>query len=240
VLFATAGVVNTTIKRGVPMVDQDKEQSKWKEVRECVDGLDRLLLGTYFSQIKIDPRRVLFALSHYKFAAKLIGPGKSVLEVGCNDGLGTLFLGESAKKVVAVDIDETAIQEAKESYENEIMEFRHLNFLNAQIGQFDAVVSLDVVEHIYPENEDTYFKTIHENLKTHGICIVGTPNKTSEKYASEPSKIGHVNLFEWDRFKAAMEKYFHNVFIFSGNDEMIHTGYYPMAHYLIGLGVGKK
>ena len=69
---------------------------------------------------------------------------------------------------------------------------------------------------------------------------MGTPNKTSETYASPASKIGHVNLFAWDRLKKAMEDRFHNVFLFSGNDEMVHTGFYPMAHYLIAVGVGPK
>ena len=101
------------------MVDQTKEVKKWDEVRETIKDMDRLLLGTYFSQIKTDPRRVLFALSHYKFAAKMIGAGKTVLEVGCNDGTGTLFLAESAKKVVAVDIDEKAIREAKDNFESD-------------------------------------------------------------------------------------------------------------------------
>jgi len=37
-----------------------------------------------------------------------------------------------------------------------------------------------------------------------------------------------------------MDKYFENSFIFSMNDEVVHTGYEPMAHYLFGMGVGLK
>lgn len=29
-------------------------------------------------------------------------------------------------------------------------------------------------------------------------------------------------------------------FLFSMNDEVVHTGYYPMAHYLIAVGIGPK
>jgi hypothetical protein len=36
-----------------------------------------------------------------------------------------------------------------------------------------------------------------------------------------------------------MAKFFHHVFIFSMNDEVVHTGFYPMAHYLLALGCGK-
>jgi hypothetical protein len=40
--------------------------------------------------------------------------------------------------------------------------------------------------------------------------------------------------------KMLLELYFHNVFIFSMNDEVVHTGYYKMAHYLLALCVGKR
>ncbi len=35
--------------------------------------------------------------------------------------------------------------------------------------------------------------------------------------------------------KALMETYFHSVFMFSMNDETVHTGYHKMAHYVIAL-----
>ena len=35
--------------------------------------------------------------------------------------------------------------------------------------------------------------------------------------------------------QAVMEQYFHTVFVFSMNDEVVHTGYYPMAHYLLAV-----
>ena len=31
-----------------------------------------------------------------------------------------------------------------------------------------------------------------------------------------------------------------NVFLFSMNDEIIHTGFYPLAHYLVAKGVGLR
>ena len=37
-----------------------------------------------------------------------------------------------------------------------------------------------------------------------------------------------------------MQQFFHNVFVFSMNDEVVHTGYFPMAHYLLALGCTLK
>ena len=40
--------------------------------------------------------------------------------------------------------------------------------------------------------------------------------------------------------KRLMQRHFHDVFIFSMNDEVIHTGFHALAHYLFALCVGKR
>ncbi|MFM8835604.1 MAG: methyltransferase type 12, partial [Actinomycetota bacterium] len=37
-----------------------------------------------------------------------------------------------------------------------------------------------------------------------------------------------------------LKKYFHSVFMFSMNDEVVHTGFFPMSHYLIAVCADKK
>lgn len=204
-------------------------------------GSESIILGPYFSyQLRHSPRHILFSLSRYKFAAKMIGEGKQILEVGCSEGLGTILLAEYAKKVVAVDANQEAIANATNNFASEKLEFIHADFLKANIGSFDAIVSFDVIEHIYPEREAEFFSVSCRHLNPYGIFIIGTPNLTADCYASAAAKEGHVNMYDWQRLVQTISKYFHQVFLFSVNDEMIHTGFYPMAHYLIGMGVGKK
>ena len=163
-----------------------------------------------------------------------------MLEIGCSEGFGTVIIAETAAKAVGIDIDGDAIREARRSFASKKVIFRRADFLDAKVGDFDAVVALDVIEHIYPENESVFFKSICRNLRKYGLCVIGTPNKTAEKYGSETSKIGHVNMYTWDRLKESMNTYFHQAFMFSVNDEVVHTGFYPMAHYLIAVGTAKK
>ena len=79
-----------------------------------------------------------------------------------------------------------------------------------------------------------------DNLDANGMCIIGTPNITSAPYASEMSQIGHVNMYSQERLAAALKKYFHQVFSFGMNDEIVHTGYAPMAHYIFCVCCHKK
>jgi hypothetical protein len=77
-------------------------------------------------------------------------------------------------------------------------------------------------------------------LDKNGVLIVGTPNESASKHAHFRSDHQHINLKSAKSIKELFEKYFFNTFIFSMNDEVVHTGFYPMGHYLFAIGVGKK
>ena len=107
-------------------------------------------------------------------------------------------------------------------------------------GAFDAAYALDVIEHIPADQELPFVGNIVRSLTSEGILILGSPSLESQPHASPPSKAGHVNCKTGKSLRALLEGFFHNVFIFSMNDEVVHTGYFPMAHYLIGIGCTRR
>ncbi len=191
-------------------------------------------------QLHHTPRRILFSLSRYKFAAKLIGEKKKVLELGCSDGLGTHLLAEFNEEVLGVDFDREVIDWSKANVKTKNVRFLCDDFLGKTYGAFDAVIAFDVIEHIYQRNEKNFFQTLCRNLIIDGICIVGTPNITASKYSGKIVNDAHVNLYSAERLKKTMENYFNNVFMLGSNDEVIHTGFPPMSQYLIAVGCYKK
>lgn len=106
--------------------------------------------------------------------------------------------------------------------------------------QHDGLYSLDVIEHIAPRDEQTYLVNLRDSLTDDGVLIIGTPSLESQRHASPPSLAGHVNCKSGSDLKTLLEIYFKNVFLFSMNDEVVHTGFYPMAHYLLAIGCGRK
>jgi 2-polyprenyl-3-methyl-5-hydroxy-6-metoxy-1,4-benzoquinol methylase len=189
-----------------------------------------------------DPKRTLFTLARYKFVAKMLAGAQHVLEVGCADAFGTRLVQQSVSKVTAVDFDPVFIDDVKARQDPAWpMECFVHDLLDGPVsGSFDAIYSLDVLEHINPENESQFVSNILASLDEHGVMIVGMPSLESQAYASPQSKIGHVNCKSGNDLKTLFERYFHNVFLFSMNDEVVHTGFYPMAHYVIVLCCGKK
>lgn len=189
---------------------------------------------------KNDPKRLSFVLSRYQFAAEMACQKGTIIELGCSSGIGAPFLSQKMDSYTGVDLDEQALLNAKKNFPSSKFNFIYDDFMGKNFGTFDAVVSLDVVEHILPEFEEIYFNTVFQHLNNDGICVIGTPNITSSPYASECSKMGHVNLYSQERLVSVLKNYFHHVLPFGMNDETVHTGYAPMAHYLMCVGCHKK
>jgi cyclopropane fatty-acyl-phospholipid synthase-like methyltransferase len=199
-------------------------------------------LGPYTTHIwRHDPRHLGFLLARYKFVAKMLEGKESALEIGCGDAFGVPVVAQTVKHIHGVDFEPMLMEDNRSRLKGINCSFSVVDITKGRPdGKFDAAYSLDVIEHIPKEIEHKYFENIASVLPKNGIFIMGTPNVTANAYASEASKIGHINLKSHAEIKKTMSQYFENVFVFSMNDEVVHTGYGPMAHYLIGMGVGVR
>jgi 2-polyprenyl-3-methyl-5-hydroxy-6-metoxy-1,4-benzoquinol methylase len=218
------------------------ENKNWNQIRELINGQD-MQLGPYFGhQVLNSPRHLLFTLSRYKFAAKMLPRNRisKVLEVGCSEGIGSLLLAETGNEVVAVDMDKKAIDCANKNIKKQNITYQNADILKSNLGKFDAVISLDVIEHIEKADEPLFLQAIVNHLLPNGMCIIGTPNDTATQYASKASQIGHVNMYTAERLVTSLQQHFHHVFQFGVNDEIVHTGFSPMCHYLMVIGCSPK
>jgi len=190
-----------------------------------------------------DPKHLAFVLSRYKFAGKMLRRCGTILDAGCGEGLGALsYLSETPAKITAIDFDADQIRYCQEHIEplyKERVSFQRHDLVSGSVGveAFDGFSCIDVIEHLHPEDEPAFLKHCTDSLKKGGVAIWGTPNLHSAAYASARSQAGHINLFDPDRFTTTLEKYYGQVFLFSMNDEVIHTGFSKMAHYLMALCV---
>ena len=189
-----------------------------------------------------DPRRLGFVLARYKFVSKMLSGSKNVLEVGCADAFGTRVVLQEVDQITATDFDPLFVEDVRKRMDPD-WKFNcevHDMIKGPLARQFDGAFAMDVIEHIPAAQENKFIGNMAKSLGPHGVCIIGSPSIQSQTYASPPSKEGHVNCKDAPGLKKLMSKFFHNVFIFSMNDEVVHTGFYPMAHYLIAVACGKK
>lgn len=222
------------------------ETSRWDPVKDLMAGAAPVTLGAMHAyHMAATPRRILYTLSYYKFAAKMIGKGADnsgarVLDIGCGEGLGTWLLAAECGYAKGVDFDRDLISTAQRNWPADRAAFECADVLSMQPQPYDAVVNFDVIEHILPEHASGFLHAMAANLKPFGIAIVGTPNITSKQYASAVTNAGHVNLYDAARLEAEMREHFKQVFMFGANDEVVHTGFAPLCHYVIAMGAGVR
>jgi len=189
-----------------------------------------------------DPKRLAFVLSRYKFIAKMLAGYVNVLEVGCGDAWPARIVKQAVTNLTVSDFDPIFIDDAKRRDDPEWpIDYLLHDMTESPVDEkFDAVYSVDVLEHIDPNNESAFLSNICQSLQPQGMAIIGIPSIESQPYASQASKQGHINCKTGSDFKQCMSAYFHHVLLFSMNDEVVHTGYDKMAHYLFTICCGLK
>lgn len=203
---------------------------------------ERICLGMMSShRWRMDPKVLLFSMARYKFVSKMLAGKGDVLDIGCGDGWGANIVSSEVGSIHCVDVDPVLIEECTNTSRNQKLTFALHDLLKAPVTPpRSAAYLLDVLEHIDVEHEDLFLKNVVASINADGVCIIGIPSIESQEYASKPSRATHVNCKSGQELKRTLEKYFKNVFLFSMNDEVVHTGYTKMAHYLICLCVGTR
>tara|TARA_B100000427_G_C15406721_1_gene550136 strand:- start:93 stop:764 length:672 start_codon:yes stop_codon:yes gene_type:complete len=196
----------------------------------------KITLGSYSSYEWIhDPKHLIFSLSRYKFVSKMLKGKKKVLEIGAGDGFKSRIVDSEVERLDLCDVVPTSKDQFKKSKINKNKYFIH-DFVKQKLDiKYDAIYALDVIEHIEKKKCDQFIKNIKNSLKINGVLIIGCPSLSSQKYASKGSKKLHVNCFDKDQLEKYLNKFFKNVFTFGMNDEVLHTGYDKMCHYVFAI-----
>ncbi len=219
----------------------DKAQTREPQYQAILDKRDAQGLtsfGLMTSQAwDDDPKRLTFTFSRYKFVAKMFSGFENVLEIGCADAFASRIVLQEVKRLSTTDFDETFVADvnARMGEKWKFDCFQHDLLAGPIAGGYDGIYALDVLEHIQPSDEAAFIRNAVDSLAPHGSLIFGMPSLESQLYASPISKAGHVNCKTMPDFKKTMQAYFHSVFMFSMNDEVLHTGYHKMAQYLFAV-----
>lgn len=219
------------------------EGDPWASAKAII-GDRRVTLGPTASQQWLHaPDHLAMVLARYRVAAALIGDATDIVELGCGEGIGSRILINGRAVYYGVDNDSDALDVARGLYGADDVQFRLgdvAGCLTLARGAWDAVIGLDVIEHISAEDEEAFMENARGLLTDTGVCVIGTPSKHAEAYASPQSRAGHCNLYTPERLHALMGRYFHRIQDFGMNAVELHTGHDAMRHYLICVGIGPR
>jgi ubiquinone biosynthesis O-methyltransferase len=87
--------------------------------------------------------------NYHSFFISNIKRGDTVLDIGCGNGYLTYVIAKKAKKVIAVDLNEKNIEQAKEKFMRDNIEYLHEDATRINFNEkFDIVTLSNVLEHI--------------------------------------------------------------------------------------------
>jgi len=148
-----------------------------------------------------DPGTLAYHLARYEWARQYV-KGKEVLDAGCGVGYGSAMLAEDASHVIAVDLEQAAIEYAKRTYDRKNLKFLVMDCTTMGFDDctFDLVVSFEVFEHI-SDGQD-FVRELCRVLRNDGILVISTPNKiTWDLLGPQADYPFHINMITPKLFK---------------------------------------
>ena len=115
-------------------------------------------------------------VKRYQFAAAMISTPAIVVDVACGCGYGSRILHDSGSRVIGIDISGEAIEFAKKHYPGPAYICARADV--GHYGAFDAVVSLETIEHI--ENPLGLLRASHGKM-----LIASVPNEVLYPFSKE-------------------------------------------------------
>ncbi|WP_028862526.1 methyltransferase domain-containing protein [Psychromonas aquimarina] len=178
----------------LPVVDEQLQVLGYLDYHSVANEMspEQLFIDLNETQLTENENR---HLARYHFAAQFIEPDKKVLDCACGSGYGSKLLADNRLKVTSVDLCDKAIRHARDKYRSDNIDFicRDISQIDFAANSFDAVVSLETLEHVPNDVCRQYLSNIDKFLKPGGMVVASSPMlryRNGQPYITNPY---HIN-----------------------------------------------
>ncbi len=187
------------------------EKDYWDQAKE--------LLGDYrvtYSDNKkfdfiSDPESLILHLTKCKFAMRMATNKRSVLELGCEIGVGASVLGEMATSYLGIDTNRDHIEIAKKNFSDSKYQFQCADYFQKKFGVFESIITFDVLDPLAITEKKTFLDTIFEQLAPKGLLVLGSSSSD---------------------IKELLDQKFFQVWHFGMTGEIVHTNVAECTYHI--------
>lgn len=159
-------------------------------------------------------------LTRYAFAMHYV-KGKKVLDTCSGLGWGAYLLEVVAGSLIGIELDQKAIQAAKEIWDYDKCVLQQGSVLNLPFpdNSFDVVTAMESIEHFTLEDAKIYTQEMHRVLKPGGRLIGSTPLPLTEEGIQLELNTNpyHLHVFTPTKLGAFLRGYFSKVHVLHNN-----------------------
>ncbi len=123
--------------------------------------------------------------------------GRDVLEAGSGEGYGADLIANVARRVIALDYDDSAVAHVRARYPRVEMRQGNLAELPLDDGAVDVVVNFQVIEHLWDQSQ--FVDECARVLRPSGVLLMSTPNRIT----FSPGRDTPINPFHTRELNAA-------------------------------------
>jgi SAM-dependent methyltransferase len=149
----------------------------------------------------------------YRWAQPFI-TNKRVLDIASGEGYGSALLAQTARHVLSIDLDWTALKHARTRYALPNLTFVQSNAEQLALAprSLDVIVCFETLEHI--NAHDSLLAAFQSALTEDGLLFISTPNKQVYTDDANFHNPHHVHELYHAQFNALLKRYFAHVNIF--------------------------
>lgn len=158
-------------------------KSSEQQEKPYLEDLYHEIEAGYYDRVYRQGKGTQWFWHHHRFRAVkdlLPRPCDRILDLGCGPGTFLGNLDVPFKYGLGIDLAAAQIEFAQQTYSRPDLEFRAADVRGLAVDElFDAVVSIEVIEHLPPAETQPFLRAIRDMLKPGGTVILTTPNYRS-------------------------------------------------------------
>jgi hypothetical protein len=217
-----------------------------------------------------DEARSVSYLAHYRFVAAVMGIRNDVAEYGCASQAGARLILQQSRKLILFDPRRLIVDDLQWRFQDDWkFEAQLHDILSAPLPrQVDSIFCIDFLQYISRDEEDDFVRNLRDSLlRDFDFLLIGSPSYGADTPPTAQQTLGaeapHVLAAQLSgqdlpcrsrsahgdarvyrrsgaELKTLMDRFFHNVFMFSMIDEVALPGIQPNTQHVFALSCSKK
>ena len=139
-----------------------------------------------------------YMFGRYLFAIKYV-KNRSVLDCGCGLGWGSYLISSNTKSVLAIDVNNNALDFSREHWKEDNLQFKKQSVLKLDEldEKYGAILGYELIEHLTLDDGARFLNQSYKSLDKNGVLILSSsfPLRQEKARLSEQRNKYHLHVY---------------------------------------------